>query len=82
VLLPVLATNSTTDPADVARVLVGTRWGYASVFYVVAMMATAFFIMDGTILLLAELTRVDAYFAQNALVQGSGRSMREGMMTM
>ena len=60
VLLPVLATNSTTDPANRARVLVGTRWGYAAPFYVVLMLATSFFIMDGTVLLLAELTRVDA----------------------
>jgi hypothetical protein len=59
-LVPLIATNSTTHHSDVAKVLVGTRWGYASVFYVVAMMATAFFVMDSTILLLAELTRVDA----------------------
>lgn len=55
---PVIGTNSTTAWYDRSRILVGTRWGYASVFYVVAMMATAFFLMDATILLLAELTRV------------------------
>jgi len=82
VILPVIATNSTTSWENRARILVGTRFGYSSVFYVVAMLATAFFFMDSTILLLAELTRVDAYFAQNAITQGSGRSMREGMMTM
>ena len=46
------------------------------------MLATAFFIMDSTVLLLAELTRVDSYFAQNAIVEGNKLSMREGMMTM
>jgi len=46
------------------------------------MMATAFFIMDSTILLLAELTRADAYYAQNAITEGNRDAMREGMMTM
>jgi ABC-type multidrug transport system fused ATPase/permease subunit len=45
-------------------------------------LASAYFMMDGTILLIAELTRVDAYFAQNAITAGAGKSMREGMMTM
>jgi hypothetical protein len=78
-LLPVIATNSTTHYTDRARILVGTRWGYSTVFYVFLMMGTAFFIMDCSVLLLAELTRVDAYFAQNAIVEGAGRSMREGV---
>jgi hypothetical protein len=46
-LFPVMATNSTTAHVDVARILVGTRWGYAAPFYVVLMMGTAFFLMDG-----------------------------------
>jgi hypothetical protein len=78
VLFPVIGTNSTTAWYDKSRILVGTRWGYASVFYVIAMLTLSFFVMDNTILLLAELTRVDAYFAQNAITEGSGRSMREG----
>lgn len=82
VILPIIATNSTTHWQDRARIVVGTRWGYATVFYTVAMLATAFFIMDSTVLLLAELTRVDSYFAQNAIVEGNKLSMREGMMTM
>ena len=60
-ILPIVATNSSTTWQDRARIVVGTRWGYATVFYTVAMLATAFFIMDSTVLLLAELTRVDAY---------------------
>jgi len=81
-ILPIVATNATTTWQDRARIVVGTRWGYATVFYTVAMLATAFFIMDSTVLLLAELTRVDAYFAQNAIVAGDTNAMREGMMTM
>jgi hypothetical protein len=118
VIIPIIATNSTTPWEDRARIVVGTRWGYATIFYVVAMLCTAFFIMDckssdlhrtlslthtpvhthpvaltrsirrfaslasGTVLLLAELTRVDAYFAQNAITEGNRQAMREGMMTM
>ena len=99
-ILPIIATNSTTPWQDRARIVVGTRyalhahahahahtnqppriespsdpkharslcrWGYATVFYTVAMLATAFFLMDCTVLLLAELTRVDAYFGEHAL---------------
>ena len=57
-LLPIIATNSTTSWEHRARVVVGTRWGYATIFYVVSMLATGFFAMDCTVLLLAELTRV------------------------
>ena len=81
-ILPIIATNSTTAWQDRARIVVGTRWGYATVFYTVAMLTTAFFLMDCTVLLLAELTRVDAYFAQNAVVEGNRNAMKEGMMTM
>jgi len=82
VLLPLIAVNSTTSWEDRARIIVGTRWGYSTVFYVVAMLCTAFLIMDCTVLILAELTRVDSYFAQNAITAGNKQSMREGMMTM
>jgi len=78
-ILPIIATNSTTPWQDRARIVVGTRWGYATVFYTVAMLATAFFIMDCTVLLLAELTRVDSYFAQNAIVEGNRNAMKEGV---
>lgn len=81
-LLPIVATNATTTWQDRARIVVGTRWGYSTIFYTVAMLATAFFIMDSTVLLLAELTRVDSYYAQNAIVAGDRAAMREGMMTM
>ena len=46
VIIPIIATNSTTPWEDRARIVVGTRWGYATIFYVVAMLCTAFFIMD------------------------------------
>ena len=132
-ILPIIATNSTTSWEDRARIVVGTRyvfllshakypltpwlssrlyfrvhsWGYSTIFYVVAMLSTAFFIMDcapgrwtehfhihihihnsvfffalaieGTVLLLAELTRVDAYYAQNSITEGNKESMREGV---
>jgi hypothetical protein len=60
VLLPLVGVNSTTPWEQRARVIVGTRWGYSTVFYVIAMLAVGFHIMDGSILLLAELTRVSA----------------------
>lgn len=82
VLFPLVAVNSTTPWEHRQRILVGTRFGYSSIVYILFMLTTAFFLMDCTILLLAELTRVDAYFAQNALVEGNSKSMREGMMTM
>ena len=82
IILPLIGTNSTTHWHDRSRLLVGTRWGYSTIFYVLASLCSSFFIMDNTVLLLAELTRVDSYFAQNAITEGSGRSMREGMMTM
>jgi hypothetical protein len=45
-LIPLIATNSTTPWEDKARIVVGTRWGYSTIFYTVAMLCTAFFIMD------------------------------------
>ena len=56
--LPLVGVNDTTTWEDRARVIVGTRWGYSTVWYTLAMLATGFFLMDSTILLLAELTRV------------------------
>lgn len=58
VLLPLISTNSSTTWEDTSRVLVGTRWGYSTIVYLIFMMATGFFILDSTVLLLAELTRV------------------------
>lgn len=66
-ILPIITSNSTIAWQDRARILVGTRWGYATVFYTVAMLATAFFLMDCTVFLLAELTRVDSYLGTHAL---------------
>jgi hypothetical protein len=60
VLLPLSAVNSTTNWYARQRILVGTRWGFSTVVYIIMAMASAFYLMDGTILLLAELTRVDA----------------------
>ena len=82
VLIPIIETNSTTPWYDRARIVVGTRWGYSSIVYVIFSLSTAFFLMDCTVLLLAELTRVDSYFAQNSITQGNSKSMKEGMMTM
>lgn len=82
VFLPIIETNSTTEWSDRARIVVGTRWGYSSIVYIIFALTTAFFFMDCTVFLLAELTRVDAYFAQNAITEGNGDSMKEGMMTM
>lgn len=59
-LLPLFETNSTTSKHKKAQVLVGTRWGYATIVYVLFMITSAFLLMDCMILLLAELTRVDA----------------------
>ena len=80
-LLPLFEVNSTTSKFKKAQVLVGTRWGYSTVVYVLMILTSAFLLMDCIVLLLAELTRVDAYFAQNALTQGGSRTMKEGMMT-
>lgn len=80
-ILPLFEVNSTTSPYKRAQILVGTRWGYSTIAYIFLMLSSAFLLMDCMVLLLAELTRVDAYFAQNALTQGSGKTMKEGMMT-
>lgn len=80
-ILPLFEVNSTTSSFKRAQVLVGTRWGYSTIAYIFLMLSSAFLLMDCMVLLLAELTRVDAYFAQNALTQGSGKTMKEGMMT-
>lgn len=58
VFLPLPTVNSTTSWEDRQRVLVGTRWGYSTIVYVLLVLTSAFFLMDSTILLLAELTRV------------------------
>ena len=78
-ILPVLGTNSSTTWSDRARILVGTRWGYSTVVYVIFVMTSAFFFLDCAIFLLAELTRVDAYFAQNAVTEGNRSAMKEGV---
>ena len=58
VLLSLTSTNSSTTWEETSRVLVGTRWGYSTIPYLIFMMATGFFLLDATVLLLAELTRV------------------------
>ena len=65
-ILPIIETNSTTPWFDRARIVTATRWGYSTIVYVLFMLATAFFFMDCTLFLLAELTRVDAYFGARA----------------
>jgi len=62
IFLPMATVNDTVTWQERQRILVGTRWGYSTVVYVLFTLTTAFFLMDSTILLLAELTRVDAYF--------------------
>ena len=59
-LFPLVETNATTSKFKKAQVLVGTRWGYATIVYVFFCLPSAFFLMDSMILILAELTRVDA----------------------
>jgi hypothetical protein len=81
-LLPVVGTNHSTSWENRVRILIGTRWGYASIVYILFAMGSAFFFMDCTIFLLADITRIDAYEAQSALVDGSSSRMKEGMMTM
>ena len=60
-ILPLFEVNSTTSSFKRAQVLVGTRWGYATIAYIFLMLSSAFLLMDCMVLLLAELTRVDAY---------------------
>jgi hypothetical protein len=60
VLLQLSAVNSTTTWQARQRVLTGTRWGFSTVVYVFMTLLSAYFLMDSTILLIAELTRVDA----------------------
>jgi hypothetical protein len=80
ILLPLSVVNSTTSWEARQRILVGTRWGFSIPVYILMVMSSSFYLMDGSILLLAELTRVDSYFAQNAVVAGNSKSMREGMV--
>jgi hypothetical protein len=42
-------------------------WGYSAIVYIIFAMGSAFFFMDCAILLLAELTRIDAYFGKSTL---------------
>jgi len=81
-ILPVLVVNSSSTPGQRAQVLVGTRFGFSAIVYILFVIAGSFFCMDGIILSLAELTRADAYRGQNAIVEGGPESMRAGMMTM
>lgn len=60
-ILPLFEVNSTTSSFKRAQVLVGTRWGYSTIAYIFLMLSSAFLLMDCLVLLLAELTRVDAY---------------------
>jgi len=81
-ILPVLVVNDTTTPAQRAQILVGTRFGFSAIVYIFFVITGSFFAMDGIILSLAELTRADAYKAQNAIVEGGADAMRAGMLTM
>lgn len=80
-ILPIVEVNASTTPADRARVLVGTRWGYAVIPTIFLMLASAFFLMDSTLFLLAEFTRIAAYRAQAAITAGGSRGMAEGILT-
>ena len=60
VLLQLSAVNSTTTWQARQRVLTGTRWGFSTVAYVFMTMLSGYLLMDSTILLIAELTRVDS----------------------
>jgi hypothetical protein len=80
-ILPVVEVNSTTTPENRARVLVGTRWGFATIPAVLFMLTSAFFLMDSTLFLLVEFTRIAAYRAQAAITAGGSRGMREGIIT-
>ena len=57
-LIPLIINNSSATWYDEARIVTGTRWGYATPVYVLFVLTTAFFLMDCTVFLLAELTRV------------------------
>jgi len=82
IILPVLGVNDTTTPGQRAQILVGTRFGFSAIVYILFVISGSFFCMDGIILGLAELTRADAYRGQNAIVEGGSDAMRAGMMTM
>lgn len=81
-ILPIIEISHTTPWYDRTRIVVGTRWGYSCIVYVIFVLSTCFFLMDCTILILSDITKVEVYLAQSDHVSGDRRSRRKAVMTM